>query len=67
MQATETMYFIILVINVQFTEMKSNERKTSFIQNEYSCFYYQPLSSRTAPKMSVIFSYYKITQKSGKC
>lgn len=28
-------------------------------------FYYQPLSSRTAPKMSVIFRYYKIMQKSG--
>ena len=30
-------------------------------------FYYQLLGSSTVPKMSVIFSYYKIMQKSGKC
>ena len=30
-------------------------------------FYYQLLSSSAVPKMSVIFSYYKIKQKSGKC
>lgn len=28
-------------------------------------FYYQPLSSSTVPKMSVIFSYYKIMQNQG--
>jgi hypothetical protein len=64
MQATETIYLLLIV---QFTQLKSNERKARFIQNGHSCFLLPTSQFKYCPQDVSNIQLLQNHAKSGKC